>query len=57
MGPGRADKAGPLLAQDTEEASARNGRAQSSVRTFFETEEVEMIIAWEAMILSHGRVT
>ena len=29
-----------LLAQDVEEATAGNGRAQSSVPTFFETEEV-----------------
>ena len=31
---GRADQAGPSLAQDVEEASAGNGRAQSSIITF-----------------------
>ena len=34
MGHGRFDKAGPSLARDVEEASAGNGRAQSSVPTF-----------------------
>ena len=36
MGHGRADEVGPLLAQDVEEASARNRRAQSSVPTLLE---------------------
>ena len=31
---GRADEAGPWLARDVEEASAGNGRAQSSITTF-----------------------
>ena len=36
MSHGRADEAGPLLARDVKEASAGNGRAQSSVPTFME---------------------
>ena len=36
MGRGRADEVGPWLAQDVEEASAGNGRAQSSVPAFLE---------------------
>ena len=34
MGPGRADEAGPSLSRDVEEASAGDGRSQSSVPTF-----------------------
>ena len=40
MGHGRADEAGPLLAQNVKETSAGNGQAQSSVPTFFGKEEV-----------------
>ena len=36
VGHGRADEVGPSLARDVEEASAGNGRAQSSVPTFLE---------------------
>ena len=34
LGPGRNEQAGPSLARDIEEASAGNGRAQSSIPTF-----------------------
>ena len=37
--PGRADEAGPSLAQDVEEAFAGKGQAQSSVPTFFKRRE------------------
>ena len=40
MGCGRADEAGPSLAWDVEEASAGNGRVQSRVPIFFQTEEI-----------------
>ena len=39
MGHGRAEEAGPSLAEDIHEASTGNGRAQSSVY-FFGMEEV-----------------
>ena len=42
MAHGKADKAGLSLAQDGEEASAGNGRVQSSVSTFFKRREYSM---------------
>ena len=44
MGHGRADKAGPSLAKDVEEASAGDGPAQSSVPTFLKRSKLQTVV-------------
>ena len=50
---GRADEVGPSFAQDVELASAGNRPAQSSVPTFFGTEEVckEVLVSLDYLCL------
>jgi len=44
-GPGRADEAGPALAWEVMEASAGNGRAQSSAPTFLKRRKYKVSFA------------